>query len=173
MASILESFGGRLGAVGALLGTIFAFLWRFLDALGRVLDLMGVSDLILGEFGEDLDKVLRGFGESFAKALEDFGRIFIFEMGTPAPPRSAPRSVTLRGGPSPRVVDPALPGNFGPKTLQRGVRTSRTLGRRLRNPSWGPSWLHWAPSWLYGCNFWHPFRTTSRSCVFYCFLLGV
>ena len=40
-------------------------------------------------------------------------------------PRADPRSVTMRGGPSPSVVRPRLLGSLGPKALQSGVRTSR------------------------------------------------
>ena len=54
-----------------------------------------------------------------------------FATGTPALPRYAPRSVTMRGGPSPSVVEPHLLGSLGPKALQSGVRTAR------RGPSTG------------------------------------
>ena len=49
--SILESFGGRFGAVVALSGAFSAFLERSGALLGRLLGLMGASDLILGGLG--------------------------------------------------------------------------------------------------------------------------
>ena len=56
-----------------------------------------------------------------------------------SPPRRDARSVKMRGGPSPSVVEPCLLGSLGPKALQRGVRTSR------RGPS---DFSSWAPSWV-------------------------
>ena len=72
----MESFGGRLSAVGALLGAFLAFLARSGTLLGRLLGFMGASDLIFGGFGEGLGGILRGFAEGFAKVLEDFGKIY-------------------------------------------------------------------------------------------------
>ena len=66
-----------------------------------------------------------------------------FATGTPALPRYAPRSVTMRGGPSPSVVKSRLLGSLGPKALQSGVRTSRRGPSGAIDPfsSWAPSWL--------------------------------
>ena len=74
---------------------------------------MGASDLILGGFGEGLGGVLRGSGEGFVGVLVDLGRIWIFSIGTPALPRSAPRSVTI--GSAGRITGQTVPGS----TVQR------------------------------------------------------
>ena len=67
--------------------------------------------------GEDLERILGGFGKVLARfweGLKSFGRIWgrswkhflkPFYVRTPALSREAPRSVSMRGGPPPSVVE--------------------------------------------------------------------
>ena len=74
-SSILESFGGRLGAIGALLGACLVFFARSGALLGRLLGLMGASDLIWVGFGMDFKKVLGGLGRILQGFWKGFARI--------------------------------------------------------------------------------------------------
>ena len=116
-------FGEAPGRHWDVPGAMLAFLGRSWALLGRLFGLMGASGLIWEGFGRLLGGSWEDFGSILEEFWEDFGRISSFQR----PPRCLANSlgVTMRGGPSPSVVEPRLLGSLGPKALQRGVRTSR------------------------------------------------
>ena len=112
---VLEGLGRLLGAIGAFLGAMLAFLGRSWALLGRLFGLMGASGLIWEGFGSLLGGSWEVLGRILKKIWEDVGRISSFQR----PPRCLANSlgVTMRGGPSPSVVEPGLLGSLGPKAL--------------------------------------------------------
>ena len=161
--SILEGLGRLLGAIGALLGAMIAFLGRSWALLGRLFGLMGASGLIWGGFGRLLGGSWEVLGRILKKFWEDVGRISSFQR----PPRCLANSlgVTMRGGPSPSVVEPGLLRSLGrrpyrvgfarPAEGHRGPSTFFILGAKL------------APSSHFFAICLHFFRTMFRSRVFY------
>ena len=108
---------------------------------------------------------LRNLGASCGPCL--FPVASRFAIGTPALPRYAPRSVTMRGGPSPSVVGPCLLRSLGRRPYREGFARPAEGHRRPSNFFILGAKL--APSSHFFAICLHFFRTMLRSCVFYRF----
>ena len=107
-------FGVVLGALWARFGLHLELTWAHLGCLGPFLGKLG-PNLI-----ENVDLYF-ALGKTYTKNLS---------LGTPALPREAPRSVTMRGGLHPpaceKAVDQVVPRlGGGAKLLSGGLRVSR------------------------------------------------
>ena len=106
------------------------------------------------------------FGTHSRKILEMLGMISpCWGRFSKMDPRADPRSVTMRGGPSPSVVRPCLLRSLGRRPYRVG----------FAGPSGSPDFLSLgaklAPSSHFFAICLHFFRTMLRSCVFYRFLM--
>ena len=104
---VYGGLGSLLGARGRLLDTFWVSPGRSCACLGRLLGRLGTSRVTF----TPLRRFLEGFGKGLGRVWDLKIAVFAlscapcvspvashFDIGTPALPRYAPRSVTMRGG---------------------------------------------------------------------------
>ena len=119
LASIWEGVGTVWGLFGPLLGDFCSILWTFNIELFSSMAPRWAPRGLLGRVWEGLGRIWGGFGEGLGRNLEGFERFgagcgqILRAFGKMWPccgkaykldPRADPRSVTMRGGPSPPRV---------------------------------------------------------------------
>ena len=112
LGGIWGRLGPPLGAFGCLLAAFWTFKIELLSSIGPKLAPRGLLDgfwLALGGFGEGLWRNLGGFWTFWTHSgqiLEMLGMISpCWGRFSKMDPRADPRSVTMRGGPPPSVLN--------------------------------------------------------------------